>query len=339
MTELSILMPTFNGARYLREQIESILNQSRGDFELLVIDDGSTDDSIAIVDEFVRQDSRMRRVLSNGNKGQNRRLVELLEQSVGEFVAIADQDDVWASDRNALLLDAIGVRALAFGRSQLIDGAGRDLGMSVLEAKQVQASKVGPLAALFVPLVSAHAAIIRRSWMDVAAFYGALPFDLALGLEALYSTGLVYIDEAVVRHRIHSQNQMNSHVAASSAMNGRRFSLYRIQMSWADIKSKRVGLFITLNQLSRSACLSVPLRQIFQHLAGTCWNVWYGIGGSAASLEAELYNALSNLSGSHDDLEDFRYNVRCVTQSPYAPVNLLRSWQTYQSQSKTVPKL
>lgn len=328
MPALSVLLPTYNGQRFLHEQIDSILGQSDPDLELLVIDDGSSDATVGIVDDYARRDERVRRLASSGNRGQNRRIVALLAQARGDFVAIADQDDIWERERNARLLAAVGDCAVACGRSQLIDGEGRDLGLSILDAKGVVPGRIGPLGALFEPLVSAHAAIIRRCWVDVGAFYGVLPFDLAIGLEAAFSTGLRYVDDAVVHHRIHGGNQMNGGVLAERAQ-GRLLSKHRARTSLALVPAGRVALYQVLDQLARSGVLDLTSRRTFRHLADTCWNVWFGIGGRGASLERELHERLDRYAASADDLAAFSRHVRSLTRTRLSPANLGRMWRAY----------
>jgi glycosyltransferase involved in cell wall biosynthesis len=89
--ELSVLLPVYNGVSYLREAIESILGQTYTDFELIVIDDGSTDDSLLIIGEFA--DSRIR-VFSQTNMGLAASLNRAIELAKGRYVARQDQDDI-----------------------------------------------------------------------------------------------------------------------------------------------------------------------------------------------------------------------------------------------------
>ena len=328
MVKLSIILPVYNGSRFLEPQLESILAQSDGDFELLAIDDGSSDDSRAILDRYALRDPRVRHLPASGNRGQNRRLIELLTAAKGEYVAIADQDDVWDQARNARLLEAIGDRAIACGRSQLIDANGTDLGASILAAKGVDGAQIGPLSALFCPLVSAHAAVIRRSWLDHGAFYGALPFDIALGLEALFSAGLIYNDEAIVHHRIHGANQMNGDVTVGKRPQ-RWLSRHRLRSAWAQIPAGRVALYQTLDQLSRSGVLAAPERSVFRHLASTSWNVWFGIGGRGRSLEREFHIYLDSYAGSNDDLARFSARLKVLTSGRLSPAGLAQFGRDY----------
>ncbi|WP_425228618.1 glycosyltransferase [Sphingomonas sp.] len=328
--KLSVVLPTWNGARFLRPQLDSILAQSDPDFELLAIDDGSTDETVAILDAYAQADRRIRRLPAQGNRGQNRRLIELIDAARGEFVAIADQDDVWGPDRNARLLAAIGDRALALGRSQLIDGDGADLGRSVLEAKGVDAARVGPLTALFVPLVSAHAAVIRRSWLDSGSFYGALPFDQALGLEALFSTGLIYVGDALVQHRIHGGNQMNGDVGAAGGRT-RALSLFRARGSLGIVPAGRVQLYQTFAQLGRSGALTTDRRKLFRELADLCWGGWFALGASPGAMRRALHDRLSGDAATPADLVFFSHRIGSLSRSRWTPGNLALAWRAYRT--------
>jgi glycosyltransferase involved in cell wall biosynthesis len=97
---ISVLMPVYNADRYIKEAIESVLNQTFGDFELLIIDDGSTDRSLSILKRYAAKDARIR-LTSRPNTGYVRALNEMLAQARGEFIARMDADDVAMPDRFA----------------------------------------------------------------------------------------------------------------------------------------------------------------------------------------------------------------------------------------------
>jgi glycosyltransferase involved in cell wall biosynthesis len=91
-------MPVFNAERYIRKATESILNQTFGDFEFIIINDGSTDDSLQILEEYARKDARIR-LVSRPNTGYTKALNEALSLARGPFVARMDADDVSMPDR------------------------------------------------------------------------------------------------------------------------------------------------------------------------------------------------------------------------------------------------
>lgn len=93
---VAILMATYNGAKYLREQIDSIINQSFRDWTLYIQDDGSNDETISIIIDYTKTDSRIHLVdigLSHQGAGQN--FMSLLNMIESKYYMFCDQDDVW----------------------------------------------------------------------------------------------------------------------------------------------------------------------------------------------------------------------------------------------------
>ena len=95
---VSVLMPVYNAQRYVAEAIESILAQTFTDFEFLIIDDGSTDGSLPILERYARRDDRIR-LISRANTGYLVALNEMLGIARGEFIARMDADDIALPER------------------------------------------------------------------------------------------------------------------------------------------------------------------------------------------------------------------------------------------------
>ena len=98
--KISILMSTYNGEKFIDQQIHSILNQTYSDFKLYIRDDGSTDNTKSIIDNFVKKDSRVI-VYSDecGNLKPARSFIEMLLNIDSDIYMFADQDDVWNPDK------------------------------------------------------------------------------------------------------------------------------------------------------------------------------------------------------------------------------------------------
>ncbi len=90
---ISVVMPVYNGQRYLREAVKSITTQTHGDFEFIVIDDGSTDDSPAILRTFAKEDARIR-IISRPNTGLVGALNDGFAEARGQLIARMDADDI-----------------------------------------------------------------------------------------------------------------------------------------------------------------------------------------------------------------------------------------------------
>ena len=101
MTKVSVLLQTFNGEKFLAQAIESVLSQSWMDFELLIVNDASTDSTAQILSNFQKVDSRVKVWTNQQNSGLTKCLNLLLENATGEFVARIDSDDFW-TDKDKL---------------------------------------------------------------------------------------------------------------------------------------------------------------------------------------------------------------------------------------------
>jgi glycosyltransferase involved in cell wall biosynthesis len=102
---ISVCMPTYNGARYIREQIESILPQLSPDDELVVSDDGSKDATLEVIAAF--HDPRIKVVQRAEAPGCAPNTENALRQASGDIVFLADQDDVWLKDKVRIMVGAL----------------------------------------------------------------------------------------------------------------------------------------------------------------------------------------------------------------------------------------
>jgi glycosyltransferase involved in cell wall biosynthesis len=90
---VSILLPTFNGEKYIKESIDSVLNQTFADFELLIGLNGTTDNTKQILSNY--SDSRIRIFDFGSDKGKSKTLNRLLESAKYDYIALQDDDDIW----------------------------------------------------------------------------------------------------------------------------------------------------------------------------------------------------------------------------------------------------
>lgn len=114
MPKISVIVPVYNVEPYLRKCIDSILNQSFTDFELILVDDGSTDRSGAICDEYVQMDARVR-VFHTPNQGVSAARNWGLDQALGEWITFVDSDD-WVEERylSCFFQTELGPKAIAY---------------------------------------------------------------------------------------------------------------------------------------------------------------------------------------------------------------------------------
>ena len=97
--KISVVMSVYNGARYLKEAIDSILNQTFTDFEFLIVDDCSNDNSPQILKEYSEKDNRIKIITNEFNLGLTKNLNKMIKDSKGEYLARFDCDDVSLPNR------------------------------------------------------------------------------------------------------------------------------------------------------------------------------------------------------------------------------------------------
>lgn len=216
-------MTTWNGERYLAEQIDSILTQTFDDFELLIADDASSDGTVSILQVYAARDNRIRLLKAESNVGLHKNLENALRQTRGDLIAICDQDDVWLSDKLERLLASMKNHSAVYSDSLLIDHAGVPLGATLLQRINVRTPVTGhrAVALLRKNCVSGHALLFRRHILEIALpFRDELVFDQQLAFVAALAGGIGYVDSALVRHRIHGENHTNHGLALTPARDG-----------------------------------------------------------------------------------------------------------------------
>ncbi|MBR4239436.1 MAG: glycosyltransferase family 2 protein [Prevotella sp.] len=124
-------MTTYNGEKFLREQIDSILAQTIQAFELVVCDDCSSDSTWSILTSYSSLDSRIKIYRNEKNLGYMKNFEKAMGLCKGDYIALSDQDDIWMPNHLEVLKDLIGNKVMACGNSELIDSNGLSLNISL----------------------------------------------------------------------------------------------------------------------------------------------------------------------------------------------------------------
>lgn len=127
MPKVSVVMPVFNGERYIREAINSVLCQSSVDLELVVVNDGSTDKTVDIVQTFVEADQRVRLITRPNSGRPSIAKNDGILAARGEYICFLDHDDLYDADRTSQMVDGLDRHpdwVAAFHDLRLIDSAG-----------------------------------------------------------------------------------------------------------------------------------------------------------------------------------------------------------------------
>ncbi len=104
---VTVVMPAYNAARYIEESIRSVQSQTVTDWELIVVDDCSADDTCGLVEALAAEDPRIRLVKNEENSGVARTRNRAMDMAQGSFVAFLDSDDIWYSEKLEKQLDVL----------------------------------------------------------------------------------------------------------------------------------------------------------------------------------------------------------------------------------------
>lgn len=168
--KFSVIMPCYNVAPFVAEAIHSVLRQSFRDFELIMVDDGSTDETATICSRFLGHNVHL---VSQTNRGLAGARNSGIRAAKGEYIALLDSDDVWHPrklERHLALLEANPELGISFDPSTFMDDRGALLGI-------VQKPRLIGIDACHVltrnPIGCGSAPVIRRAALDEIRFDGA----------------------------------------------------------------------------------------------------------------------------------------------------------------------
>jgi rhamnosyltransferase len=222
---LWVLLSTYNGARHLAEQVDSIRTQSLADWRLLIRDDGSTDATLQVIERAMGADSRVALWRDDrGNLGPVASFGTLLEaaaQGGARYVALADQDDVWLPDK--LERELAMVRAhegsttvdhptLVHSDLAVVDEDLRPIHASFLERQRLEHLAVDPLRRLLIQnFVTGCTTLFNRALLrTVVPVPQVVMHDWWLAQCAAATGTILFIPEPTVLYRQHGANVLGS---------------------------------------------------------------------------------------------------------------------------------
>lgn len=204
---ISVCMATCNGARYLRAQLESILAQLGPADELVVSDDASTDDTLAIVAGY--GDPRIRVLSGNAWHSPVRNFENALRHVRGEIIVLSDQDDLWLPGRLDLvrqrLAEKVDQVALIMMDGEVVDSVGHPLGPSIFERNRVG---TGIVKNIYDNTYTGCCLAFSRPLLDIALpFPKKLPMhDMWLGILAEIFGQVELVPVKTICYRRHGAN-------------------------------------------------------------------------------------------------------------------------------------
>jgi len=216
--KVSVIIPTYNREDFLAEAIQSVLDQTFRDLKIIVIDDGSTDNTREVVDSF--KDPRIKYIYQE-NQGVCIARNTAVNNSNSEYIAFLDSDDVLlkeAIEKEVHVLDEYPEAGLGYGQAYLIDTGGRVFGLYKHYLKYSCIRTGSDVIKEFLIhgySIPSPTIMTRRSCLNEVGLYspdfhhGSEDFDLMVRLCKNYT--VVYIAEPLAKYRVHATNQSSGH--------------------------------------------------------------------------------------------------------------------------------
>lgn len=208
--KVQILMSTYNGEEYIREQLDSILAQSYPDVDILIRDDGSSDDTFVILKEYEEMHQNIR-AYQGKNIGVNKSFFELLKKSDADYVGFCDQDDYWLPEKIEVAvkqLESMEGPALYCGTKTLVDE-----NLEVLESQQSVDMVPGFGNAAIESICSGCTTLMNLELSSIIK--ERLPHDVIhhdwwCYMVATYLGSMYYDKKSYIYYRQHSGNEVGA---------------------------------------------------------------------------------------------------------------------------------
>ena len=215
---ISVCMATYNGERYLRQQLESILSQlSEQDAEIIIADDGSTDETLRIVESL--RDSRIRVLPSEKHLGTIYNYERALQAAKGDVIFLADQDDIWLPGKVTAVLDKLKECDLVMHDAYMLrqKDSQEDAWRRSGKLSDIRPYEGGVVSNWWMNSFTGCCVAFRRDVLEKALpFPKKLPMhDQWLGLIAERYFKVRWIEEPLVEYRQHTSNA--THIGNSPA--------------------------------------------------------------------------------------------------------------------------
>ena len=246
MPEITIILPVYNGERYLNRTITSILQQTMPDFELIAIDDCSTDKSLQHLQEWAQRDSRIQVVTNTQNMGVADARNKGIALAKGEYICFVDSDDTWHSDKLERQMNFMKQSLCDFSCTAyvMVDDEGKFMKNRFINKQQIVLEDLLKENYICCSTVMLKAELAKQYSMNGS--YAHEDYVYWLDLLQNGANGMV-LDETLVQYRVaQSGRSANKGKAAQG-----RWQIYRKHLHYGVVKSARYFMHYAMNGIKK----------------------------------------------------------------------------------------
>jgi glycosyltransferase involved in cell wall biosynthesis len=206
---VSVALCTYNGAKYLAEQLDTLVNQTYTSIEIIVVDDCSTDETFAILTSYALKYPQFKVYQNENNLGFTANFERAVKLCNGDLIALCDQDDLWHTQKVELQAEAIKDNIFIYHDSEFIHEDGTSMNKKMSDLMNLYRGG-HPEVFLFFNCVSGHSILMKKALLDAA-----LPLkkdffhDWWLAYVATNIGEIDFIPQCLVQYRQHDKSDTN----------------------------------------------------------------------------------------------------------------------------------
>ena len=248
MEKVDILLATYNGARYLKEQLDSILNQTYSDFRLIISDDKSTDKTRSIIEEYAEKDSRIECYFQESNLGVIKNFEFLMKKVESNFFMFSDQDDIWKENKIEKSMEVMESEKadLVYSDLEVVDKNLNTTYKSYWKLKGLdnKVKKYNNFSALYLNnFITGCTMLCKKKFIDMIL---PLPnkskfvlHDYWVALIVSQHGNLAYVKEPLIKYRQHKDNKVGSRKKSDEINN-----FDELRYLFIDVKIEHFTVFV-----------------------------------------------------------------------------------------------
>ena len=204
--KVSVVMCTYNGSLFVKDQLQSIIQQTYPIKEIIIYDDASTDDTVKIINEIAESNAIIKLFVNEKNIGFTKNFEKALRAAEGDIIAISDQDDIWIESKIEKLITAWKHECpVIYCASTVFFKAIPYKPMPHPHFRRFEGTDARKI--FLYNSVSGHAMLVKKSFLPlVFPFEENIMYDWWIAVVAAYNGGVQYYPEVLVLQRKHENN-------------------------------------------------------------------------------------------------------------------------------------
>lgn len=200
---VSIAMCSYNGEKYIATQLDSILNQTYDNIEIIITDDCSSDDTIKIIRRYQKNDKRIKLYENDVNLGYLKNFEKAISLCSGDYIALADQDDIWKEYKIEKFLNNIGENILIYSDAIIIDKDSKEIGTELIRPHNLLCKGACNKAFLLYNVVSGNTMMFHKNLIPhILPIHPNMTYhDSWIAFVASTYSTITYTEEAMIYYR------------------------------------------------------------------------------------------------------------------------------------------